>query len=881
MQAIKVEREIGGRMLTIGTGTLAKLAGGAVTVQYGETVVFGAVARAKPREGIDFFPLQVDYRERRAAAGKFPGGFMKREGRPTNREILTARMIDRPLRPLFPKGFIDEVQIQINAMSYDLENDPDILAGIAASACVAISDIPFISPIAHVRVGRIDGQFVINPKVADLENSEFELTLAGTKHFVNMIELGAMETSEDVIADAIEFGHQAIKQIVEMIEELQDQCGIEKVGEYHLPDPKLAEEVRKKVSAKIRAAKGKPGKADRSAAVAAILEELLADMAPTPGVKGTFTEFTAAKARQIQIRKIFASVEEQATREAILAGVRPDGRDAYTIRPLSCAVAVLPRVHGSAVFTRGETQALVTVTLGTASDAQMIDGLMDEYDQKFMLHYNFPSFSVGEVRPIRGPGRREVGHGALAERALLAVIPDSTVFPYTIRIIADILESNGSSSMATTCGGTLALMDAGVPLKKPVAGISVGLIQEGDQRVLITDILGEEDHFGDMDFKVCGTRDGITAIQLDIKIEGLDYEIIRKTLIRAKEARLAILGRMEQTLAQPRADISKYAPRILTVTIDPDKIGKLIGPGGKTIKKIQEETGAKIEIDDDGTVQIASTDSEAAAKARDLVEAITAEIKVGKIYSGRVVSIKDFGAFVEIGPDTDGLCHVSELSDGYVKNVGDIVNIGDEVRVKCILIDDQGRIKLSRKAAMKDENHSDNLPPQQSQQPQQPQQAQQPQQFPKPQQPQQPVKMQQPPVEEESEFDDDEDLEEVGDENEDEDQEEQEDREEIVEEPGDSIGNRPQRPDDRGGNRGGFGGGRGGPSRGGSGGGGSRGGSGGPPRSSGGGQGGSRGGSGPRGGGSQGGGGGGGSRGGSGGGQRGGMGGGGGGGRRD
>ena len=711
MQAIKVEREIGGRVLSIETGTLAKLADGAISIQYGDTVVFAAVVRAKPREGIDFLHLQVDYRERRAAAGKFPGGFMKREGRPTNREVLIARMVDRPLRPLFPKGFIDEVQIHLNCLAADLQNDPDILAGIAASAAVAISDIPFIAPTAHVRVGRVNGEFVINPTLEQLEQSEFELTLAGTKHFVNMIELGARETPEDVVADAIEFGHGYIKQVVEMIEELQAKVGREKVGDYHLPPEELVAEIKKKATSKIRAAKGKPGKADRNDAVDKIKEELLAELAPTPtDPKAPYSEFVAAKTKQAQIRQVFAEVEESATREAILDGVRPDGRDYYTIRPISCSVEVLPRVHGSAIFSRGETQALCMVTLGTASDAQMVDGLTDEYDQKFMLHYNFPSYSVGEVRPIRGPGRREIGHGALAERALVPVIPSPESFPYTIRIISDILESNGSSSMATTCGGTLALMDAGVPILKPVAGISVGLVKEGDKAVLLTDIMGEEDHFGDMDFKVCGTKDGITAIQLDIKIEGLDYDIIRKTLYRAKEARLAILGRMEQTIAAPRADISKYAPRILAIQIDPEKIGKLIGPGGKMIKKIQEDTGTTIEIEDDGTVQIACSDSVQAQKARDFIEALTAEVTVGRVYTGRVVSIKEFGAFIEIAPDTDGLCHVSELSDGYVKNVEDVVKIGDEVRVKCILVDDTGRIKLSRKAVLKDEGISDNLP---------------------------------------------------------------------------------------------------------------------------------------------------------------------------
>src|SRR2546423_1566321 len=591
MQAIRVEREIGGKTLSIETGTYAKLADGAVTVQYGDTVVFGAVVRADPREGIDFFPLQVDYRERRAAAGKFPGGFMKREGRPTTKEILTARLIDRPLRPLFPKGFMDEVQIHLNVLAFDGQNDPDIFAGIAASSAIAISDIPFITPIAHVRVARINNEFVLNPTVEQLEYSEMDVVVAGTKHFVNMIEVG-----------------------------------------------------------------------------------------------------------------------EAITREAILKGTRPDGRGFGDIRALHCEVGVLPRVHGSAVFTRGETQAMCSVTLGTSSDEQLVDGLTEEYNQKFMLHYYFPSYSVGEVRPIRGPGRREIGHGALAERSLIAVLPGVEQFPYTVRIISDILESNGSSSMASCCGGCLALMDAGVPITKPVAGISVGLAQEGEKYELLTDIIGEEDHFGDMDFKVCGTRDGITAIQLDIKTEGITHKIIRDTLHRAKEARMKILEAMAQALPGPRPEISEFAPRLLTIKIDPEKIGKIIGPGGKNIKALQADTGAQIDIEDDGTVYISAVDGKAAERCRDIIEAMTAEVKVGKIYNGRVVSIKEFGAFVEIAPETDGLCHVSELSDRYVDRVTDFVNVGDEVKVKVILIDDQGRIKLSRKEAMKELGESDPEP---------------------------------------------------------------------------------------------------------------------------------------------------------------------------
>ncbi len=711
MQAIKVEREIGGRMLTISTGTFAKLAGGSVTVQYGDTVVFGAVVRANPREGIDFFPLQVDYRERRAAAGKFPGGFMKREGRPTNKEILTARLIDRPLRPLFPKGFMDEVQIHLNVLSFDGQNDPDIFAGIAASAAVAISDIPFITPIAHVRIGRVEGKLVINPTIEQLEYTDIDLVVAGTKHFVNMIETGAREALEDDIADAIEFGHKVLIEITGMIEELQKKVGVEKVGTIKQPDAELVAAVKSRVSAKIREVKGKTGKHDRGDEVKKILTGLLAELAPAVSNPAAhYSEYLTQKHKEKQVRLVFAEVEEHATREAILAGVRPDGRTYDQIRPISCQVGILPRVHGSSVFTRGETQSMCTVTLGTSSDEQMVDGLTDEYSQKFMLHYNFPSYSVGEVRPIRGPGRREIGHGALAERSLIAVLPGVDVFPYTVRIISDILESNGSSSMASSCAGCLALMDAGVPITKPVAGISVGLVQEGDKIALLTDIIGEEDHFGDMDFKVCGTRDGITAIQLDIKTEGINHKIIRDTLHRAKAARLAILAKMAATLPEPRKEISQYAPRLFTVKIDPQKIGKLIGPGGKNIKRIQEETGANVDIEDDGTVYISAVDGKAAERCRDLVEAMTAEVKVGKIYTGRVVSIKEFGAFIEIAPETDGLCHVSELSDRFVDQVTDFINQGDEVKVKVLLIDDQGRIKLSRKAAMKELGESDPEP---------------------------------------------------------------------------------------------------------------------------------------------------------------------------
>jgi polyribonucleotide nucleotidyltransferase len=710
MQSIRVERQIGGRTLSIETGTFAKLSDGSVTVQYGETVVFAAVVRANPRENIDFFPLQVDYRERRAAAGKFPGGFLKREGRPTTKEILTARLIDRPLRPLFPKGFIDEVQIHLNVLAFDGENDPDVFAGVAASSALAISDIPFITATAHARVGRVNGELILFPTVEQLEYSDFDLVVAGTKNAVNMIEIGSRELTEDDAADAIEFGHKAVVEIVAAIEELVSKAGRPKIGEGKQADPALVEQIKSKITAKIKEVKGLAGKSDRSEATKKILGDLIGEIAPPPTAvdpNASYTAIMAHKEKIKQIRTVFGEVEEHATREAILSGVRPDGRGYNDIRPISCSVGVLPRVHGSAVFTRGETQSMCTVTLGTSGDEQMVDGLIQEYSQKFMLHYNFPSYSVGEVRPIRGPGRREIGHGALAERSLIAVLPGVDVFPYTVQVISDILESNGSSSMASSCGGCLALMDAGVPITKLVAGISVGLVKEGDRTELLTDIIGEEDHFGDMDFKVCGTRDGITAIQLDIKIEGIDYKIIRDTLHRAKEARFKILDIMEKTLPGPRKEISKWAPRLLTVKIDPEKIGKLIGPGGKNIKALQADTGANVDIEDDGTVYISSTDSAGAERCRDIIEAMTAEVKVGKIYQGRVVSIKDFGAFVEIAPDTDGLCHVSELSDKYVDRVENIVQMGQEIKVKVLLIDDQGRIKLSRKAALIEAGESD------------------------------------------------------------------------------------------------------------------------------------------------------------------------------
>ena len=702
MQQIKVERQIAGRTLTIETGTLAKLAAGSVTVQYGETLVLAAVVRSDPREGIDFFPMQVEYRERRAAAGKFPGGFMKREGRPTNKEILTCRLIDRPLRPLFPKGYKDEVQVYLTVMSFDGENDPDVIAGIAASAALAVSNIPWDGPTAHCRVGIVEGETVLFPTVQQNDESDIDLVVAGTQQFVNMIEVGAFEVPEDEVADAIEEGHKCCAQIVGMIGELVGKVGVEKLGGPQTIDQALVDQVKAEVEQKIRAAKGEPGKQERNAKIKAIRQEMLDKLAPDAGPDAGYGAAMVQRGKEKVLKNVFADVEEEITRQIILEGTRPDGRGPEDIRPISCAVGLLPRVHGSALFSRGETQSLCNITLGTSGDEQLVDGLIDEYSQKFMLHYNFPSYSVGEARRIGGVSRRELGHGALAERALVAVLPDLEDFPYTIRVISDILESNGSSSMASACCGCLALMDAGVPITNMVAGISVGLIQQGEKNLLITDILGEEDHFGDMDFKVCGTREGVTAVQLDIKIEGLSYDVIRKTLHRARDARMKILDKMAQTLAEPRREISATAPRLLTVKIDPEKIGKLIGPGGKTIKKLQEDTGTRIDIEDDGTVFISSADAKGAEKCRDIVEAMTQSVQVGKLYKGEVVSVKDFGCFVEIAPETDGLVHVSELSNHYVDRVSDVVKVGEIMDVKVILIDDQGRIKLSRKEAFKE-----------------------------------------------------------------------------------------------------------------------------------------------------------------------------------
>ncbi|MBI1368496.1 MAG: polyribonucleotide nucleotidyltransferase [Planctomycetes bacterium] len=705
MAHIVVEREIGGRTLRLETGKYAKQADAAIWATYADTTVLAAVVRGAPREGIDFFPLQVDYRERISAAGKFPGGFRKREGAPSQKEILTMRMIDRPVRPLFPKGLLDEVLIQCWVESADGQNDPDVICGTAAAAALAISSIPFAGPVATVRVARIDGQFAVNPTLAQLEFSDMELVLSGHRDGINMIEVGAQEVEESVVLEAIKFGHQQIFILLDAIDELVSKAAKEKVAELHLPAPEVVAQVRSDITASLTAAKRTDGKLAREEAVKAVFKTYLDEKAPEPAADSnlSYTAYKAAIEKRREIKKTFEQIEEEVTRRIILEGKRTDGRKSDEIRPLSAEVNVLARTHGSATFTRGETQSLAIATLGTGRDEQIVDGLHDEYSQKFYLHYNFPPFCVGEARRVTGPGRREIGHGALAERSLQGVLPSPEDFPYTVRLVSEILESNGSSSMASVCGGCLALMDAGVPITNTCAGISVGLVEEDGKTMLLTDILGEEDHFGDMDFKVSGTRVGITGIQLDLKTRGLSYDIIAATFEQAKKARLQIIELIESTIPAPRKEISKYAPRMLRTKIDPDKIGRLIGPGGKTIRAIQENTGATIDVEEDGTVFISAVGAGKAEKALDEVERLCEEVKVGKIYNGKVSSIKDFGAFIEVIPGQDGLCHVSELSDKYVEKVADVVKIGQMLRVKVLSQDEQGRLRLSRKAVIAEE----------------------------------------------------------------------------------------------------------------------------------------------------------------------------------
>ncbi|HJZ89365.1 MAG TPA: polyribonucleotide nucleotidyltransferase [Gemmataceae bacterium] len=687
MQETRVESALGASTLSLETGRLAKQADGAVVVRLGDTMVLVAATAGKAREGIDFFPLQVEYRERTSAAGKFPGGYIKREGRPTTKETLTSRLIDRPIRPLFPPDYFDEVQVIATVYSADKEHDPDVLGMIGASAALHVSGIPFLKPTGSVRVGRIDGQFVVMPTHQDLENSDLDLIVSGTRDAVAMIEGFARELPEDVIADAVMFGHRHIVQIIDLIEQLRERAGLgpKEPPPPAVPNPLVALFAEHLEDLKTR--KQTVKKLERYEKVDELKNQL----------KGKYLA-EASEYTPVQFSLAWTALEDRAFRELALSGVRLDGRQSKEVRPLHCEVGLTPCTHGSALFQRGETQALVITTLGTVADEQKIEGLEGEYSKKFMLDYNFPPFSVGETKPIRGPGRREIGHGMLAERSLKAVLPSPTKFPYTIRLISEILESNGSSSMASVCGGTLALMDAGVPIRQPVAGVSVGLVKDGEKFSLFTDIQGDEDHFGDMDFKVAGTPKGVTGIQLDLKIEGIGEDILRATLEQAKEARQVILKAMLETLRRPRPELSDRAPRLLTTKISPDKIGLLIGPGGKTIKGIQEATGAKIDVDDDGTVYVAHSDAAGAEAALAKVEALCEEVVVGKVYTGKVASIKDFGAFIEIVPGKDGLLHISEIDHYRVGRVDDVLRLGDVVEVKVIAIDDQNRVKLSRKA---------------------------------------------------------------------------------------------------------------------------------------------------------------------------------------
>ena len=693
---VRVEKQIGDSIFSIETGYLAKQAAGACLVRYGDTVVISAVASGPPRAGGgDFFPLTCDYRERTAAAGKFPGGFLKREGRPTMKETLTSRLMDRPIRPLFPTGFFDEVQIQSFVLASDRQNDGDILAMNGASAALMLSPLPFQGPIGSVRLGMIDDKFVAFPTHDQLEESELDLIVSGSRDAVLMIEGFAREMPEDKMAAALAEAHRIIKEIVALQEELAQKAEVVKAEFVPTPDDGVYDKIKAKYYGDFKTAKQTEGKQNRAAAVKALKERVKSELIPDPAAAGAISDAAFGSA--------WHKLEERIVRDLILSGTRADGRDSKSLRNIECMVDVLPRVHGSAVFQRGETQALITITLGTSKDEQRVDGLFEEYSKKFMLDYYFPPFSVGEVKRLGGPGRREIGHGALAERSVKPVLPDPEQFPYTIRVMSDIFESNGSSSMASVCGATLGLMAAGVPISNPVAGISIGLVKESEQQwTLLTDIIGDEDHFGDMDFKVAGTQNGITGIQLDLKIDGISQAIIEGTLTQAREARIQILRKMLTAIPRPRADISQSAPRLLRTKIDPEKIGALIGPGGKTIRGIQERTGAVIEVDDDGTVLVASDDAAGAKAAMEAVESLTASVQIGRIYEGRVTSIKDFGAFVEILPGKDGLCHISELSDEYVRSVNDVVKMGEYIQVKVISIDDQDRVKLSRKQALRE-----------------------------------------------------------------------------------------------------------------------------------------------------------------------------------
>ncbi len=692
----KVELDLkDNKILTLETGKLAQQAKGSVIVRLGDTMLIATtVASATPRPGIDFFPLLVDFEEKLYAAGRIPGGFFKREGRPTENAILTARRIDRPIRPLFPKGFRNDVQIVITPLSVDNENMQDILAIIGASAALSISDIPFEGPIAAARVGKIDGKLIVDPTAPQVLESEMDLVIAGNKDAISMIEFSGKEIAEEEVKKAIALAHKRIKEIIKLQEELVKKVGKKKhTPKLYKPNEEITKYITDKGSAKIKSAMKLTDKSKRMAEIDKVVEDLKE--------KASDELKALIEANPADIKNILNDIQKEAVRTMIVKeGKRPDGRGFDDIREIRCEVGMVPRVHGSALFSRGETQVLNIATLGSLGEGQKLDGLSLEETKRYMHHYNFPAFSVGEVRPIRGPGRREIGHGALAEKALLAVIPDEEQFPYTLRLVSEVLSSNGSTSMASTCASTLALMDAGVKIKSPVAGISVGLIKEGDKEILLTDIQGLEDFMGDMDFKVTGTKDGITAIQVDCKVKGLSQDLIAKALEKTKTARMVILKKMADAIAAPRAELSQYAPRVSSMKIDQEKIGLVIGPGGKMIKRIIEETGAKIDIDDDGTVFITGEDGESADKARKMIEDLTYEAKPGDVFDGTVTRLMNFGAFVEYLPGKEGLVHISEIAPQRIARVEDALSVGDEVKVKVKEIDDRGRINLSIKAAL-------------------------------------------------------------------------------------------------------------------------------------------------------------------------------------
>jgi polyribonucleotide nucleotidyltransferase len=687
-QVTRKELMWGGRKLVLETGRVARQADGAVLVSYGDTVVLcTAVANKTPKPGIDFFPLTVNYQEKTFAAGKIPGGFFKREGRPSEKETLVSRLIDRPIRPLFAEGFRNETQVVATVLSHDMENDPDIVAMIGASAALTISGIPFMGPIGAARVGVIDGQFKLNPQVDEMKSSELDLVVAGTQDGVLMVESEAKELPEDVMLGAVMFGHQQFQPVIDAIIELAERCAKDP---WPMPEvPAEVQSVTQKLKAavwdELRAAYTETVKQSRYEKIGEVKKKALALVAENP-------------AEAAVAPSVFKELESQIVRGNILAtGKRIDGRDTKTVRPIRSEVGVLPRTHGSALFTRGETQALVTATLGTGEDEQIIDALDGEYREHFMLHYNFPPYSVGEAGRMGSPGRREIGHGKLAWRALRPILPSKEKFPYTVRVVSEITESNGSSSMATVCGSSLALMDAGVPLVRPVAGIAMGLIKEDTGVAVLSDILGDEDHLGDMDFKVAGTEKGVTSLQMDLKITSINEAIMKQALAQAKDGRMHILAEMAAGLTAPRAEISKNAPRITTFTIPKDKIREVIGTGGKVIREITETTGVKIDIEDDGTIKVAAVDGEASQRAIDWIKGIVAEPEVGHIYTGKVVKVMDFGAFVNFMGTRDGLVHISELAPRRVEKTGDVVKLGDTVKVKLLGFDDRGKVKLSMK----------------------------------------------------------------------------------------------------------------------------------------------------------------------------------------